>query len=172
MSRPRPQLRRNKSSRVGDSSCHFYLITRMTPKHKKDLSVLLCIQDQSVTKHSTKLNQQNDSYCISREKLLISGDIESNSGPVAHEKSFYGTVAGSVSSQTEKIEGTRMYLRWFIMCFFSSVAHQLHCIYNDHSYHMNVHAAVVEYIRNNRQRFIGPITEQLWVCCHSNQYIV
>ena len=48
-------------------------------------------------------------------------------------------------------------------CFFSSVAHQL---YNDHpSYHMNVHAAGVEYVRNNRQKFIGPITEQLWVCC-------
>ena len=32
-------------------------------------------------------------------------------------------------------------------------------------YHMNMHAAGVEYIRNNRQRFIGPITEQLLVCC-------
>ena len=50
-------------------------------------------------------------------------------------------------------------------CFFSSVAHQL---YNDPTYHMNVHAAGVESIRNNRQKFIGPITEQLRVCCHSN----
>ena len=50
-------------------------------------------------------------------------------------------------------------------CFFSSVAHQL---YNYPSYHMNVHAAGVEYVRNNRQKFIGPITEQLWVCCHIN----
>ena len=33
---------------------------------------------------------------------------------------------------------------------------------------MNVHAAGVEYVRNNRQKFIGPITEQLWVCCHIN----
>ena len=73
-SRPRPQLRRNKFSRVGDSNRHFYLITR-TAKLKKDLSVLLCIQDQSVTEHSTKLNQQNKSYCLTREKLLISGDI-------------------------------------------------------------------------------------------------
>ena len=84
MSRPRPQLRRNKSSRVGDSNSHFYLITRRTPNHKKDFSVLLCSQDQSVTKHSTQLNQQNESYCLTREKLLISGDIKSNPGPVAH----------------------------------------------------------------------------------------
>ena len=89
MSRPRPQLRCNKSSRVGDSNRHFYLITRRTSKHKKNLSVLLCIQDQCVTKHSTKLNQQNESYCLSREKLLISGDIESNPGPVAHGMSTY-----------------------------------------------------------------------------------
>ena len=75
MSRPRPQLRRNKSSRVGDPNRHFYIITRRTAKHKKDLSVLLCIQDQSVTKYSTKLNQQNESYCLTREKLLISGAL-------------------------------------------------------------------------------------------------
>ena len=89
MSRPRPQLRRNKSSRVGDSNFHLYVITRRTPKHKKDWSVLLCIQDQCVTKHSTKLNQQNNSHCLSREKLLISGDIDSNPGPVAHGTSTH-----------------------------------------------------------------------------------
>ena len=55
MSRPRPQLSRNKSSRVRDSNRHFYLITRRTAKHKKDLSVLWCIQDQSVTKYSTEI---------------------------------------------------------------------------------------------------------------------
>ena len=71
MSKPRPELRRNKSSRVGDSNFHLFVITRRTPKHKKDWSVLLCIQDQSVTKHSTKLNQQINSYCLSRERLLI-----------------------------------------------------------------------------------------------------
>ena len=42
MSRPRPQLRRNRSSKVGDSNCLFYPITRRTAKHKIDLSVLLC----------------------------------------------------------------------------------------------------------------------------------
>ena len=54
MSIPTPQLRRNKSSRVGDSNRHFYLIFGRTAKHKKYLSVLLCIQDQSPTMHSTK----------------------------------------------------------------------------------------------------------------------
>ena len=51
---------------------------------------------------------------VSVSFLLISGDIESNPGPVAHgasthtvlrNPSFYGSVAGSISSV--RIEGTR-----------------------------------------------------------------
>ena len=154
MSRPWPQLRRNKSSRVGDSNRHFYLITRRTAKHKKDLSVLLCIQDQSVTKHSTKLNrQQNESYCLTREKLLISGDVKSNPGPVAHGTCTHAVLrnpaiallqARFAQKGVKTLECTSDG-----SCFFSSVAHQL---YNDPSYHMNVHAAGVEYVRNNRQK--------------------
>ena len=145
------------------------LITRRTPKHKKDWSVLLCIQDQSVNKHSTKLNQQNNSYCLSREKLLISGDNESNSGHVAHGTSTYivlrSTSMALLQAQLAEKRLKALECTSDGSCFFSSVAHQL---YNDPSYHMNVHAAGVEYIRNNRQIFIGPITEQLWVCCCSN----
>ena len=121
------------------------------------------------TKHSTKLNQQNYSYCQSREKLLISGDIESNTGPVAHGTSTH-IVLRSPSMALLQAQLAQKRLKVLECtsdgsCFFSSVAHQL---YNDPSYHMNVHAAGVEYIRHNRQRFIGPITEQLWVCCRSN----
>ena len=103
---------------------------------------------------------------------MISGDIESNPGPVAHGLSThtvhtilrYPSIALSQALLAQKglkaLESTSdgSY-------FFSFVAHQL---YNDPSYHMDVHAAGVEYIRNNHQKFIGPITEQLWVCCHSN----
>ena len=39
-------------------------------------------------------------------------------------------------------------------CFFSSVGHQLY-IYP--SYHMTMHAAGVEYIRNNRQDLLDPL---------------
>ena len=166
MSRPacRPQLRHNKSSRVGDSNRRVYLTTRRTAEHKKDMSVILCIQGESATKRSTKLNQQNESFCVSREKLLISGDIESNPGPVSHgtrahivlrNPSMALLQARLAQQGLEALECTSDG-----SCFFSSVAHQL---YNDPSYHMNVRAAGVDYIRNNRERFIGPITDQLWV---------
>ena len=124
---------------------------------------------RSVTKHSTKLNQQNESYCLSREKLLISGDVESNPGPVAHGTSTH-TVLRNSSIALLKARLAQKGLKALECtsdgsCFISSVAHQL---YNNPSYHMNVHAAGVDYIRNNHQKFIGPITEQLWVYCHSN----
>ena len=160
MSRPRPQLRRNKSSRV-DSNRHFYLITRRTAKHKKDLSVLLCIQDQSVTKHSTKLNQQNESYCLTREKLsLISGDMKSNPGPVAHGTRTHA-VLRNPSIALLQARFAQKGLKTLECtsdgsCFFSFVAHQL---YNDPSYHMNVHAAGVEYVTLT------------YMCCHMSTVI-
>ena len=161
MSRPRPQLRRNKSSRVGDSNRHFYLITRRTAKHKKDQprspgSVLLCIQYQSVTKHSTKLNQQNESYCLTREKLLlISGDMKSNPGPVAHGTCTHA-VLRNPSIALLQARFAQKGLKTLECtsdgsCFFSFVAHQL---YNDPSYH--VHAAGVEYVTLT------------YMCCHIN----
>ena len=58
-------------------------------KIKKGMSVLLCIQGESVTKRSTKLNQQNESFCVSREKLLITGDIESNPNAIRSTLAFY-----------------------------------------------------------------------------------
>ena len=98
MSIPRLQLRREKSSVVADCNCRLYLINRWTAKHKKALSVLLCIQTQSVTKHSIKLNKQNENYCVSREKLLISGDIESNTGPVTHGTSTRSPLPGAFNA--------------------------------------------------------------------------
>ena len=127
MSKPRPQLRRNKSSRVGDSNFHLFVINRRTPKHKKDWSVLLCIQDQSVTKHSTKLNQQNNSYCLSREKLLISGDNESNPGHVARGTSTH-IVLRSPSMGLLQAQLAEKRLKALECTFFSSVAHQLQII--------------------------------------------
>ena len=152
---------------LGDSNRHFYLIIRRTAKHKKDLSVLLCIQDQSATTHSTKLNQQNENYCLSREKLLISGDIESNPGPAAHRTSTH-TAHTIVRNPSIGLLQARLAKKGLKVlectsdgsCFFSCLGHQL-C--NDPSYHMNEIS-----IRNNRQKFIGPITEQLCVCFHSN----
>ena len=94
---------------------------------------------------------------------MISGDIESNPGPVAHGTSTAHTILRNPSIALLQARLAQKGLKAVECtsdgsCFFSSVAHQL---YNDPSYYMNVHAAGVESIRNNRQKFIGPITEQL-----------
>ena len=94
---------------------------------------------------------------------MISEDIESNPGPVAHGTSTAHTILRNPSIALLQARLAQKGLKAVECtsdgsCFFSSVAHQL---YNDPSYYMNVHAAGVESIRNNRQKFIGPITEQL-----------
>ena len=109
------------------------------------------------------------SYCLPREKLLISGDIELSPGPVAHETSTHTVLRNPSMTLLQALlaqQGLKaLECTTDGSCFFSPVVHQL---YNDPSYHVNMRAAGVEYTRNNRQRSVGPITEQLWVCCHSN----
>ena len=121
----------------------------------------MCIQNQSATTHSTKLNQQNENYCLSREKLLISGDIESNPGPVAHGTSTHTahTILKNPSIALLRARLAQKGLKALECtsdgsCFFSSVAHQL---YNDPSYHMNVHAAGVESIRTTVKNLLDPL---------------
>ena len=74
---------------------------------------------------------KNESYCLTREKLLISGDIESNPGPVAHGTSTH-TVLRSHSIALLQARLAQKGLKT-LECtsdgsFFFSVAHQLHCI--------------------------------------------
>ena len=88
----------------------------------------------------------------------MSGDIESNPGPVAHGTSTHTahtyTILRNPSIALLQARLAQKGLKALECtsdgsCFFSSVAH------HDPSYHMNVRAAGVESIRNNSQKFIG-----------------
>ena len=122
----------------------------------------------TVTKPSTKLNQQNENYCVSREKLWISEYIESNPGPVAWRARYTYRNPSMALLQVRLVQEGLKDLEYTSHgpCSFSSVVHSQ--LYNDPSYDINVRAAGVEHIRKNRQKYIGPITELLWMCCHSN----
>ena len=92
---------------------------------------------------------------------MISGDIESNPGPVAHGTSTHTahTILRIPSIALLQARIAQKGLKSLEStsdgsCFFSSVFHQL---YNDPSYHMNVNAAGVESIRNNRQKLLDPL---------------
>ena len=89
---------------------------------------------------------------------MISGDIDSNPGPVAHGTSTHTahTILRIPSIALLQARLAQKGLKAVECtsdgsCFFSSVAHQL---YNGPSYDMNLHAAGVESIRNNRQKLI------------------
>ena len=64
---------------------HFYIFKTRTAKHKKTCEVSVIFHDEFV--HvvqccSIKCKKRNHKYFVSRAKLLTSGDIELNPGPV------------------------------------------------------------------------------------------
>ena len=81
------------------------------------------------------MNQQNENYYLSREELLISGDIESNPSPVAHGTSTH-TAHTRLRNPSIALLQARLGQKGLKSlestsdgsCFFSSVAHQLYMI--------------------------------------------
>ena len=109
-------------------------------------------------------NSQSKQYTVSDRKLLLSGDIEMNPGPVEN------VVSKSIdfSPQNNMLLATRLRrhgLRPLDVggggdCFFRAVAHQL---YGDPKFHLNVRALAVQYLREHPERFIESNSENSWL---------
>ena len=102
-------------------------------------------------------------YCVSRMKLLTSGDIELNPGPVGSQ-----TALSIGSTMLLNLRLGQLGLRPVDVggegdCFFRAVSHQL---YGDPSHHLHVRQAGVRYLSNFPERFIESNTEHSW-----NEYI-
>ena len=108
-----------------------------------------------VSRHSCSCNQSIwidviSQYDISENKLLLSGDIELNPGPVQSTNSV--TKLSNVVLE----QRLRHYqLRPFDVggdgdCFFRAVSHQL---YGDPEHHFGVRTAGITYLRDNPERF-------------------
>ena len=101
-------------------------------------------------------------YCVSKMKLLMSGDIELNPGPEQN-----------VGDQTALSIGSTLLLNYRLRqlglrpldvggagdCFFRAVSHQL---YGDSSHHLHVREVGVQYLRDNPESFIESNTEHSW----------
>ena len=100
---------------------------------------------------------------MSDMKVLLSGDIETNPGPIEN------VVSNSISffPQNSMLLATRLYrhgLRPLDIgeggdCFFWAVAHQL---YGDPKFHLNIRALGVQYLREHPERFIESNSENSW----------
>ena len=109
-------------------------------------------------------NIKNKQYSVSDMKLLLSGDIEMNPGPVEN------VVSKSIvfSPQNNMLLATRLYrhgLRPLDVggggdCFFRAVAHQL---YGDPKFHLNIRALAVQYLSDHPERFIESNSENSWL---------
>ena len=105
-------------------------------------------------------NFANQQY-VSEKKLLMSGDIELNPGPIQNTNN-----KGRVPSCSLLEERLRLFeLRPLDVggasdCFFRAVSHQL---YGDPSHHLDIRVAGIAYMRENPERFIESNTENTWL---------
>ena len=103
----------------------------------------------------------NMQYCVSDKKLLMSGDIELNPGPVPSNNNPVGVTSNQ--RLEERLQHFQM--RPFDVggggdCFFRAVSHQL---YGDPSYHLDIRAAGIVHMRENPDRFIESNTDYSWL---------
>ena len=96
------------------------------------------------------------------KKLLKSGDIELNPGPVQNENTRARITLPSHLLLEQRLG--HFQLRSLDIggagdCFFRAVSHQL---YGDPSHHLDIRAAGIAYMRENPARFIESNTDYSW----------
>ena len=89
---------------------------------------------------------------MSEKKLLLSGDIECNPGPVI--------IHNLLNTRLRRHGLTPLDVGGSGDCFFKSVSHQL---YGDSSHHLAIRATSVEYLRTNPERFIESYIGTSWL---------
>ena len=104
-----------------------------------------------------------EQFCVSDKKLLMSGDIELNPGPVQNKNNQAFITLPSYVRVEQRLQ--HFQLRPFDVggagdCFFRAVSHQL---YGDPGRHLDIRAAGIAYMRENPERFIESNTEYSWL---------
>ena len=98
-------------------------------------------------------------YNESEKNILLSGDVESNPGPVTN----VSTLSQATTNDRSDFLLTYRLLRHGLNqldvegggdCFFKSVSHQL---YGDSHHHLEIRSAGIQYMRDNPERFIESV---------------
>ena len=112
---------------------------------------------------------QNENYCLSRRKLLVSGDIESNPGPLIQDNIVQSVprIPPVVLLQSRLAQQGLQSLDVGGAgdCFFRAVSHQLYG--NTHN-HIQIRTIGVQYLENHPERFERTNTERSWVTYLAN----
>ena len=94
----------------------------------------------------------NKNFNLSEKKLLLSGDVELNPGPVI--------MHNLLNTRLRRHGLTPLDVGGSGDCFFKSVSHQL---YGESSHHLAIRATGVEYLRTNPERFIESYIGTSWL---------
>ena len=105
----------------------------------------------------------NNKFCVSDKKLMMSGDIELNSGPLTNVSSKVRASLPAYNIVENKLE--QLGLRPLDVggegdCFFRAISHQL---YGDSNHHLDIRIAGVNYLRETHERFIESNIESSWM---------
>ena len=100
-------------------------------------------------------------FCVSDKKLLLSGDVELNPGPVQNNLAFITWPSYvRVEQRLQQFQLMPLDVGGVGDCFFRAVSHQL---YGDPVRHLDIRAAGISYMRENPERFIESNTEHSWL---------
>ena len=132
-------------------------------KHYRFQQITSKIHSCVSTGVSNSFSLGNDQNCVAKRKLLLSGDIELNPGPVQNDNSK--TINLIDSNRLLELRLHQLGLRPFDVggagdCFFRAMSHQL---YSDPKHHLYIRAAGIKYMEENPERFIESSTENSWM---------
>lgn len=104
-----------------------------------------------------------DQCCMSKEKLLMSGDVELNPGPFTYKKTNSVVRAPTLSILELRLH--QFGLKPLDVggdgdCFFRAVSHQL---YGNPNSHGIIRAAGIQFLTENLERFIESNCEHSWI---------
>lgn len=139
---------------------HHFFTQSIDFKSFSKKTVFIADKNIKPTKHSLHssnlftCSMNNDSFhdehqtlCIMRKKLLISGDVELNRGPIQTENCDLVLSSHAILEQRLRNFNLRAHdVGGAGDCFFRSVSHHL---YGDANYHLSIRAAGVAYMREN-----------------------
>ena len=100
---------------------------------------------------------------MSKTKLLMSGDVESNPGPLSYVKAnsvVRAPTLGVLGLRLHQFELKPLDVGGDGDCFFRAVSHQL---YGNPNSHAIIRAARIQFLTENPERFIESNSEHSWI---------
>ena len=142
----------------------YFFKNTLLRDRKKVKSKSFCFDNIKVNNSNVYANC-SEQYCVSKTKLLLSNDVETNPGPNEHNLNnpvnvtFVPDPVNLLEQRFNRLGMRPLDVGGRGDCFFRAVSHQL---YGHPNNHWNIRVSGVEYMRENPERFIESNIESCW----------